>query len=449
MTYDDLSVRLADLIQLDDPARLKAALAEQHPADLAAEFADLPPPMVARLIPHLPEPRQPEVFGYLPPLLQAALAAILERRLLIRIISAMPHDERADLFLILPEDRRDVLLALLAHQEREDVRALSAYPAGSAGAVMTSDYATLTPDLTAAEAIAALRLVAPDRETIYNAYVIDADRRLVGVVSLRDLILAEPEARLSDFMVREVIFVRAGDPQHEAARKIAKYDLLALPVVNGDDMLAGIVTADDAFDVAEAQATEAFHRAGTVQDLDAPVRKASIFKLYRSRIVWLVLLVFGNIFSGLGIAAYEETIAAYVALVFFLPLLIASGGNAGAQSATLMVRALATGDVRAGDWVSLLGREFLVAVLLGVSMAFAVSLIGLVRGGPDIALVVASSMVLIVLVGSLVGMLLPFLLSRFRLDPAIASAPLVTSIADASGVLIYFALATTLLPRLA
>jgi magnesium transporter len=310
---------------------------------------------------------------------------------------------------------------------------------------MTSDYATLKPELTAAEAIEALRLQAPDSETIYKAFIVDDERRLVGSVSLRELLLARTGSRVADLMDQDPVFVRADAPREEAARLIAHYDLLALPVINGGDKLAGIITPDDAMDVAAEEVTEDFHRVGTVQRLPASVRGAPLLMLYRARVFWLLLLVFGNIFSGMGIAYFEDTIAAYVALVFFLPLLIDSGGNAGSQSATLMVRAIATGDVRASDWTAMLGRELGVALLLGISMAIAVSTLGLIRGGPEIALVVSLSMVIIVIVGSVIGMSLPFVLHRFGMDPATASAPLVTSIADASGVLIYFTIATQVL----
>src|SRR5690606_836120 len=258
---------------------------------------------------------------------------------------------------------------------------LASYKEGTVGSVMTSDYAVLTPDLTASKALAELRIQAPDSETIYIAYIVDEDRRLIGVVSLRDLLLARAGERVSDLMTKSVVQVRADAPREEAARLVARYDLLAVPVVNGGEKLVGIVTQDDAMDVQAEEATEDFHRVGTVQKLTASVRTASIFLLYRVRIMWLVLLVFGNIFSGLGIAYFEDTIAAYVVLVFFLPLLIGSGGNAGSQSATLMVRALATGDVRFSDWGVLIGREVIVATLLGVTMALAVSLLGFIRGG--------------------------------------------------------------------
>jgi magnesium transporter len=387
-----------------------------------------------------------EVLGYLPEPLQVEVARRLGRREFAAIVAEMSADDRVDLFNRLSAEQQEALLPALAQAEREDIRRLSAYAEDTAGAVMTSEYVTLLPDLTVREALDKLRREAPDKETIYTAYVIDAERRLMGVVSLRDLILAEPGARVADLMEHHVIFGRVEDSREEVARKIAAYDLLALPIINGNDALVGIVTQDDAMDVAEQEATEDFHKVGTVGRLATSIKDAGIGLLYRKRVVWLVVLVFGNIFSGAGIAAFEDTIAAHAALVFFLPLLIDSGGNAGSQSATLMVRALATGDVRLADWGRMLSKEVLVAGALGLTMAIAVSTIGLVRAGPEIAAVVSLTMVLIVLVGSLIGMSLPFLLSRFELDPAAASAPLVTSIADASGVLIYFAIATALLP---
>ena len=203
--------------------------------------------------------------------------------------------------------------------------------------------------------------------------------------------------------------------------------------------------AHAALEAQRREATEDFHKGASITNHVGNLRDATLALLYRKRVLWLVLLVFGNLFSGAGIAAFEETIAAHIALVFFLPLLVDSGGNAGAQSATLMVRGLATGEVAMGDWWRMLGREFGVALALGCTMAVAVASLGVLRGGPQIALIVASSMVIIVLVGSLIGMSLPFLLSRLRLDPATASGPLITSIADAAGVLVYFGIATHVL----
>jgi magnesium transporter len=416
-----------------------------HPADLADELAERPAAEAARRLAALPVRRRAAVFGYIPPQAQGAIAHEMGRTDLAALVSAMSHDERADLFLRLEAADQEALLPALAQAEREDIRSLAAYPEGTAGSVMTSGYAAVPEGLTAEEALQALRAIAPDRETIYDTYVVDGDRRLVGVFSLRQLIVAPATAPVADFMRRDVVKARADEPREAAARCIARYDLLALPVVDAEGRLVGIVTADDAMDVQQEEATAEFHKAGTVRPIPDGVRGAGIGLLYRSRIAWLVLLVFGNVLSGLGIATFEDTIAANLALVFFLPLLIASGGNAGAQAATLMVRALATGDVRMSDWRRMLVREAVVAALLGVTMAGAVALIGVVRSGTEVALVAALSMVAIVLLGGLVGLALPFLLARLRLDPAMASAPLVTSIADASGVLIYLGIATALL----
>ena len=218
-----------------------------------------------------------------------------------------------------------------------------------------------------------------------------------------------------------------------------------MPIVNHDETLVGIVPYDDAMDVAEAEATEDIHKGATVGRLETTLRDASINELYRKRVGWLVVLVFANIFTGAGIAFFEDVIAANLALLFFLPLLVASAGNAGAQSATLMVRGLATGDVSGRDALKLLGREILVAAALGLTMSVAVMAVGFLRAGFDIALVVSLTMMLVVMIGSLIGMVLPLALVRFKFDPATASTPLITTIADVSGVLIYFALASILL----
>jgi magnesium transporter len=445
-TTDALREAVLDRLCAGDTQPVQGFFAAHHPADTANFLGALNTDEICEILRLLRLRDRAEVFGYLPEPLQIDLARCLGRKEFAAIITEMSADERADLFNRLSEEQQEALLPALAQAEREDIRLLSAYEEGTAGAVMTSEYVTLPPDLTAREALDKLRREAPDKETIYTAYVIDAERRLMGVVSLRELILAGPGARVANLMERNVIFGSVGDAREDVARKIATYDLLALPIVNGNDALVGIVTQDDAMDVAEEEATEDFHKVGTVGRLATGLKDAGVSLLYRKRVLWLVVLVFGNIFSGAGIAAFENTIAAHVALVFFLPLLIGSGGNAGSQSATLMVRALATGDIRLADWSRMLGKEALVAGALGLTMAVAVSTIGLVRGGPEIAVVVSLTMVLIVLVGSLIGISLPFLLSRFNLDPASASAPLITSIADAAGVLIYFAIATALLP---
>ncbi|MFK7160368.1 magnesium transporter [Marinospirillum sp. MEB164] len=405
----------------------------------------------------MPLSQRAQIFGYLPMEIQLQQADHLSVDALAKLLEAMPHDERVDVYNGLATAQKQAVLALMQQHEQQDIQKLASYPQGSVGAVMTSDFAVLEPQMTAAEALAAVRRYGREKETIYQAYVLNDSQQLMGTLSLKELILAEPEEVIADFMVQSPITLRVEEDQEKVAQLISKYDLLAVPVLNGGDRMVGIVTYDDAMDVARAEGEEDFQRMAGVTDgvemghkgqigqIATSLKDATISLLYKKRVFWLVLLVFGNIFSGAGIAYFEDTIEAYIALVFFLPLLVDSGGNAGSQSATLMVRALATGEVVLKDWASMLGRELVVAGLLGATMAVAVSVLGIWRGGMEIALVVALTMQLVVVVGSMIGMSLPFLLSRLKFDPATASAPLITSVADAVGVVIYFAIATMIL----
>lgn len=413
-------------------------------ADLADVLAQLPLENSQLLLQHLPD--RAYVFSYLAPEVQVRFANVLARNTLAEIVGEMSSDKRADLFKKLNRGQQNALLPALAQAEREDIRQLSSYLEGTAGAVMSSEYATLKPELSVREAINMLRLEAPDTETIYFAYVLDEARKLLGVVSLKQLILAQEEQRVSELMATNLVSAYVDADQDEAAKTIARYDLLALPVIDRQGVMVGIVTYDDAMDVASEEATEDFLKAGAVNaGAKLSLKSAPILQLYQKRVFWLVFLVFGSLLSGLGIAHFEEIITAHIVLVFFLPLLVGSGGNAGSQSATLMVRALATGDVHFKDWFYLLGRESLVALCLGGTMAIAVSVLGYFRGDEMVALVLALSMLGIVLMGCLIGMSLPFILNRFGLDPASASAPLVTSICDATGVLVYLFIAAQIL----
>jgi magnesium transporter len=412
-----------------------------HAVDLAAWLAQLSRDMATERILALDPPRRAEAFRYLQLDVQAELARRLARDDLADIVTRMNADDRAHLFNHLMPEEQQRLLHDLAQEDREDIRRLSAYTEETAGAIMTSDYVTLAADMSANEAIEVLRRKTPGKEAIYRCYILDRERVLIGSIELHELILAAADTRIEAIMDRAPVSAALDLDQEEVARTITRYDLSALPVVDDSGRLVGIVTHDDAADAMQRETTEDFQKIATVRPFTQSMREAGMGVLYSKRIFWLALLVFGNLFSGAGIAFFEDTILTYVSLVFFLPLLIDSGGNA----ATLMVRALATGDVALKDWRNLILRELMIATALGATMAIIVSPIGVLRGGSDIALVVGSTMVLVVIIGSLVGMSLPFLLSRLRLDPATASAPLVTTISDVVGVLIYFSLATTLL----
>ena len=389
--------------------------------------------------------RQAEIFSRLTALTQAELARLMSPTDLAAIFARMDADDRADLFNLLSGDRQQNMADHLSADQRADLLRLASHREGTAGAIMTSDFAVLEPEMTAREALAELRRAAPDRETIYRSYVLDDAGRLIGSIRLHALILADEDTRIGQIMDPSPVSVSTDTDQEEVARLIAHYDILAIPVTDERGRLAGIVTHDDATDAMQAATTEDFQRISTVMPFTQNMREAGIRVLYSRRVVWLALLIFGNLFSGAGIAYFEEMILAYVSLVFFLPLLIDSSGNAGSQSATLMVRALATGDVALADCRRLILRELAVATALGLTLALVVFPIGAMRGGVEIALTVGLTMLIVVIIGSVVGMSLPFLLSRLRLDPATASGPLVTTISDGVGVLIYFSVATAIL----
>lgn len=416
-------------------------------------LADEPAPEVADVLLHLRKTERvllfralqrrqaAEVFAHLDLERQDELLHDLSDEETRQLLSEMHADDRTQLLGELPGQATQRLLNLLGTEDLEEARWLLGYPEESVGRLMTPEYVAVRPDETIAQALAHIRAHGHDSETIDMVYVVDDDWRLLDDIELRRFILADPEATVADIMDHSVARVSATADREKALQIIRRYDTVALPVVDSDGVLVGIVTVDDMLDVAEQEATEDFHRVGSVGPIRTSLREATMSFLYRKRIGWLLILVFMNIFSGAGIAAFENTIEAAVALVFFLPLLIDSGGNAGSQSATLVIRALATGDVTLADWFRMLGRELRVALLLGVSMAAGVAAIAWFRA-PEVLVVVPATMILIVLVGSLIGMSLPFLLTRFGLDPATASAPLITSLADISGVLIYFSIAS-------
>ena len=446
-THEEIALVLSETLQNNQLDEALEALKGLRPVDIADVLELVAPELAWGLLARLPD--RAEIYAYFDPEEQVQLAEEFPRSILAQLVGEMPSDERTDLFKRLDQELQDELLPALAHAEREDIRRLASYQEGTAGALVTSDYAMLRADMNVGQALHALRLEAPDAETIYHSYVVGDDRKLLGVVSLRDLILADPSTKISELMTEDVVRGEVDEDQEEIARRITRYDLLALPIIDENGCLVGIVTHDDAMDVVSEEVTDDFHKSAGVTTAVGNMKDATIGLLYRKRVFWLVLLVFGNLFSGAGIAHFEDIIAANLVLVFFLPLLVDSGGNAGSQSSTLMVRAMATGEVVMKDWFMLLGREATVALLLGCTMAAAVSLLGYIRGDSLVALVLAMSMVSIVMVGCVIGMSLPFVLSKFGLDPASASAPLITSVCDASGVVIYLYIASRILPGMA
>ncbi len=385
---------------------------------------------------------QVELLSWLPP---------RERRLWIRLL---PPDDVADLIQSAPEDLRGALMAELDGATRREVSALLAYAEDAAGGLMNPRFARLRPDMAVDEAISYLRRQAPEVETIYYAYVLDPEQRLLGVVSFRELFAADPRRLVREAMRPNVVAVTEGTDQERIAQLFTEHHLLAIPVVDAEGRMKGVVTADDIVEVVEEEASEDFQKAGGMEALDEPYLRIRFLRMIRKRGGWLSALFLGEMLTATAMAYFEAEVARAVVLALFIPLIISSGGNSGSQAATLVVRAMAIGEVRLRDWWRVIRRELGTGLVLGALLAA----IGFVRillwqtvwgaYGPHyllIAFTVAGSLVGVVLFGTIAGSMLPFLLRGLGVDPATASAPFVATLVDVSGLVIYFTVASVVL----
>ena len=429
-----------------------SALNESLPAlqdrDLAALIGELDAHLWEPLFRQIPADRQADVFAYLSEDRQQTLVLSLSETDRITLLTALSYDDAAAVIGGLPEPVGAETLAALSERDRWVIRSLLAYPEESAGRLMTPELIALEAEWTLAQALDHVRQTHEESETANSAFITDETGRLLGFVKLQDLLLGAADRRVSSLMRTDVIATPTRTDQEEVARIMRRYDLEVLPVVDEREILVGIITVDDVMDVAAEETTEDFLRMGSVGvgPIVLNLRNASANLLYRKRVGWLLILVVVNVFAGAAISVFETTIEAVVALVFFLPMVIATGGNAGTQASTLMVRSLATGDVQLRDWLPLWGKELAVSMALGATLGLAIWGAAAWLGGPEVGLAVAVAMSLVVVVGSMVGLLLPMILTRLNMDPATASAPLVTSIADVGGILVYFSVAIAMLP---
>ncbi len=455
--FDLLVPDLREALASGETDELREFLTDTHPKIAAEVLARLEPGEAAAILRCAPSRVQAEVFSHFDTALQMALLDELPREELGRLLSDMPPDDRVDMFKQIPEDRREALLPAMAQAEREDVRRLLSYPEGTAGAIMTSEYATLAPDETVESALARLRREAPDKETIYYSYVLDENRHLLGYVSLKDLILARPETRVRDVMRTDPISVRATDDQEAAARTIQKYDLIALPVVDAENALVGIITHDDASDVLTQEQTEDVEKLMGISGEHASYAymKTSPFGHFRNRVGWIVGLAVLGLVSGFIVYRFEALLAQIAILATFMPMLADTGGNTGSQSATLVIRALALGEIAPRDTLRVLLRELTTALLLALVLGiFAVGRVMVFGGGRtlppgvtplELGLVVACALGLQVVTSTLIGAVLPLVAARLKMDPAVVASPALTTIVDITGLLIFFTTAKLML----
>jgi magnesium transporter len=432
---------LRELIQLNDTAGMREFLDALHPATSAEVLENLSPADVWTVLGAAPLERQAEVFGYFDPTRQVQLVKSIDRPRLSRLIETMAPDDRVSLLKGMDPDQVELLLPLMAQAERNDIRRLLSYPDGSAGSIMTTDYASLPEHITVAEALDQLRRQAPDRETIYYIYILDEDRKLDGFVTLRTLILARPNAKLDDIMERDVFAVRVDDDQELVAQQMAKYDFLAIPVVDQQNRLVGIITHDDVIDVLQEEATEDVYRAGAVSPLEDSYLATPLRKIIWGRGVWLVGLLATGFVSAAVLKHFRPGATEAEWAVAFLPLVLASGGNSGSQSATLVIRALTIERLSRADCIRLLGRELLMATMLGVALMLEALLLAMFLEHPSKAMVVAMTVFMLVWMGSMAGALLPLAFKKLGMDPAMMSNPLIAALVDITGGVIYYSVA--------
>jgi len=447
--FEENTVADAEIEVLIESGQLKA-LAESLTSWANPEVAEL----ILRLDkPHqvlvyrsLPRERAADVFAYLEPEDQDDVLDALTDADTRQLLANLSPDDRTAMLEELPAKVTRRLMQLLSPEDLAESRQLLGYPDESVGRLMTPDYIRLRAEWSCEQALAHVRKYGRDSEIFNILYVTDAGGKLVDIVRMRRLIMMDPQALIQDMLNYNCVSISAYDDREVAVEMIQRYDVNALPVVDSEGVLLGIVTVDDILDVAEEEATEDIQKGAAVAPLQTRYSVASPSQLFRKRIGWLLVLIFVNLISAGVIARYEAFMVEFIALALFMPLVIASGGNCGAQSATLMVRAIATGDLELSDWLAAVGKELFVGALLGGAMAVIAGAVGQLYGGDSkIALIVGLSMVSIVFVANSFGALLPFALSRLKVDPAAASSPLITSVMDVLGLIIYFSIAALVL----
>ncbi|MEN3044944.1 MAG: magnesium transporter [Candidatus Hydrothermales bacterium] len=447
-----LKPEIKELIRNKNYRELKAAIVNFEPADIAELLQELNKEEAISIFLMLPKDLKTEVFSELDSNFQEEIIKGLKEEEIKVILSELSPDDRTSLFEELSPSLTRKLLNLLTPEERKETLTLLGYPKGSVGRLMTPDYVALNKDFTIKRAIEHIRKHGIDAETINNIYIVDENWRLLDDIPLRKIILADPNEKIESLLDFSFISITPYEDQEKAAHIMRKYNLISLPVVDNENHLLGIVTVDDIMDIMEEEQTEdiakisAIHPETIGLELMTKIKEIPIRKLYRSRIGWLLFLLFINLITGGIIQRFEDTIAKYIVLVTFLPVLIDTAGNAGSQSATLVIRAMALKTVEFKDFFYLIFREILISSTLGFTLGLGISLIGLFRSQSlIITLCIGFSMIVNVLVGSLVGMSLPFILTKLKKDPASASAPLVTTIADILGTFSYLLLASIFL----
>jgi magnesium transporter len=438
--------QLQALLEQQNLQGAKALLIPVQAPDIAEAIEGLPEAMQAIAFRLLPKDEAIEVYEYLDSSVQQALIEEFKRQDVLDVVDKMSPDDRVRLFDELPAKVVSRLLEQLSPTERQATALLLGYGPDTAGRIMTPEYIALKEQWTVAQTLEHIRSLAHVSETVYYLYIIDAARHLIGTLSLRDLVTARPEQSVGEIMTRDAIFVHTDTDQEEVARTIQRYDFLAMPIVDREQRLVGIVTVDDVIDILEQETTEDIYTLGGVQGGDDNYFQTNLLVVARKRVVWLFVLLLTNTMTTAVIRAQEDILQQVVALAAFIPLLIGTGGNVGAQSSTVVIRGLTIDKIPAKGALGVIQREAIAGAFLGLMLGAVVTVWAyLLQGNLEVAIAVGISLVAISMLASVSGSALPFLFRALGFDPALMSAPFITTAVDVLGVLIYFSVARLIL----
>ena len=439
---------ILELLESKQYTVLRQRLSEMNEADVAAILEELKESEMLKIFRILPKDIAADVFSYMEVDSQQYIITSLSEKDAAGIIDNLMADDATDLLEEMPASIVKRLLAAASPETRRDINHLLRYPEDSAGSIMTVEFVDLKENLTVEQAIQRIRNVGVDSETINICYVLDSRRTLLGTVALRYLLLSQPDEIIGDIMHENVISLTTLMDQEEVVRQFKKYDFTSMPVVDNENRLVGIITVDDVVDIMEQEAQEDIELMAAIVPSDKPYMRMGVIEIWKTRIPWLLLLMISATFSGMIISSFEEALSVYVILTSFIPMLMGTGGNAGGQASTTIIRGLSLNEVEYEDIPKVMFKELSVAVLCGITLAVVnfIKLMLFDRVGLLVALVVSITLLVVVVIAKLVGCSLPILAKRIGFDPAVMASPFITTIVDVISLLVYFEIATALLP---
>ncbi len=447
--FELLFEQVSDLLENRYYLQLRELFSDINSTDIALVLEELPEeklPLVFRI---LPKEDAAEVFSYFESDTQEYLIRAFSDRELKEVLDELYIDDTVDMIEEMPASVVRRILAVAPHEMRRSINQILQYPEDSAGSIMTTEFVSLTRDMTVEDAFMRIRRTGVDKETIYTCYVTESDRKLVGMVSAKTLLLSDADAMIEEIMEENVISVTTHEDQETTADMFTKYDFLALPVVDTENRLVGIITVDDAIDVIQEEATEDIEKMAAITPGDKPYLKMGVFALFRSRIPWLVLLMLTATISGYIISSYEDALMAsgMIALTAFVPMLMNTAGNSGSQASVTVTRSLSLGDIEFSDLLKVMWKEFRVSILCGIT----VSLVSFLKTyfvdneGLMVSLVISVTLIIAIMCAKVIGCALPMIAKKIKLDPAVMASPFITTIVDTLTLLVYFQIASMIL----